>query len=97
MNLISSDVVILTKAEFQAYMEAQAIAGTALAAGDLKEVLEILHDFRKFVIDNTTQWKLGAAHTSPMWQTVATVLDKHGKNDENGYFEPGGHQKYYCG
>jgi hypothetical protein len=62
---------------------------------DLKEALETLHDFRKFVLDNSTQWKLGAGNTNPMWQTVATVLDKHGKNDENGYFEPGGHQKYW--
>jgi len=52
---------------------------------DLRDALETLSDFRQFWLDNVTQTKCGASHLNPMWLRVATVLDKHGMNDVNGY------------
>jgi hypothetical protein len=66
---------------------------------DTKELAETLHDFRQFVILNTTQWKMGAHWSGqPMWKRVAEVLDKHNCNDDiyenHGYirYDP----EYYC-
>ncbi len=50
------------------------------AAVELKEAVEVLRDFREFVISNATQWRLGAGHHNPMWGRVAEVLDRHGEN-----------------
>jgi hypothetical protein len=47
----------------------------------LVEVLETLHDFRAFVMDNVTQFRAGAGVTNPMWQRVTNVLDEHKMND----------------
>lgn len=48
---------------------------------DLKEVLETLHDFRQFWLDQVTQTRTGGSHHNPMWTRVAETLDKHGMND----------------
>lgn len=69
---------------------------------DLKEALETLHDFREFIMDNMTQSRIGSGHMNPMWERVATVLDKHGMNDRamfgglhtSRYFA--WDQAYYC-
>lgn len=60
---------------------------------DLKEVLEALHDFRQFWLNNVTQQRAGSGHDNPMWVRVAEVLDKHSMNGGpggfgHGYFKP---------
>lgn len=39
---------------------------------DPKEALLL---FRTFVLNNATQWRLGANHHHPIWQIVAETLD----------------------
>lgn len=61
-------------------------------AGDLREALEALHDFRQFWQDNVTQAFSGAGHHNPMWARIAELLSKHGMNSGPGgasaYFRP---------
>lgn len=38
---------------------------------DAKTALRL---FREFVLNNATQWKLGAFHGHPMWELVAETL-----------------------
>lgn len=68
-------------------------------ADELHEALAALHDLRQFVLQNATQWKMGAGHHNPMWLRVASTLGKHRMNHPDGCNGHGyllGEPGYYC-
>lgn len=48
---------------------------------DLKQAVQLLHDFRVFYQFYVTQEKLGANHHHPIWGDIARLLEKYGCNE----------------
>lgn len=54
---------------------------------DLREALEALSDFREFWSRMVIKTHEGANYHNPMWARIVAILDKHGMNDQPGFFD----------